>query len=236
MTSGSLERMVVTAYSDAQYNSQTGLPFTVWINPASYTHDFTICYADRQAPGSNGPSPEYNRVGQESISFDLVFDATGVIPPPIPGTPLPTDGVAGLIDSFIKLVATVNGVIHRPNYIKLSWAQLQFQCVLSKLKITYTLFKPNGTPIRAKVAATFMSFASEKQLAAEANMTSPDLSHLVTVVAGDTLPDLCHRIYGTSTYYLKVAAFNGLLGFRRLEPGMQLVFPPLKGASTETGT
>ena len=230
--SGSLERMIVTAFSDAEYNSQTGEPFTVWINPASYVHNYTISYVDRQAPRSNGPSPEFNRVGQESISFDLVFDATGVIPPPIPGMPLPSDGVAGLIDAFVKLVATVNGVIHRPNYIKLSWAQLQFQCVLTKLKITYSLFKPNGTPLRAKVAVTFLSFASEKQLAAEANMASPDMTHLVTVVAGDTLPALCHRIYGSSTYYLKVAQINALSGFRQLRPGMQLVFPPLSGAAT----
>ena len=227
MSSGSLEHLVITAYSDAQYNSQTGDPFTVWINPASYTHDYSIAYADRQAPGSPGASPEYDRVGQEVITFDLVFDATGVIPPPIPGTPLPSDGVAGLIDRFVKLVATVNGVIHRPNYLKLSWAQLQFQCVLSRLKINYTLFKPDGTPIRAKVSTTFLSYASEKQLAAEANMESPDMSHLVTVMAGDTLPALCHRIYGSSTYYLRVAAFNGLAGFRQLHPGMQLVFPPM---------
>lgn len=230
MASGSLERMVITAFSDAQYNSQTGDPFTVWINPASYTHDFTIRYSDRQAQGSAGPSPEYDRVGQESISFDLVFDATGVVPPPIPGAALPSDGVAGLVDSFVKLTATVNGVIHRPNYLKLSWAQLQFQCVLSKLKIVYTLFKPNGTPIRAKVSTTFMSFASEKQIAAEANMASPDMSHLITVQAGDTLPDLCHRIYGSSTFYLRVAAFNGLTGFRALPPGTRLIFPPMQGA------
>ncbi len=228
--SGSLEHMVVRAFSDPEYNSPTGEPFTVWINPATYTHDYTISYADRQAPGSNGPSPEFNRVGQESVSFDLIFDATGVIPPPIPGTPLPADGVAGLIDTFIKLVATVNGDIHRPNYVKLSWAQLQFQCVLSKLNVTYTLFKPNGTPLRAKLAVSFLSFTSEKQLAAEANLHSPDMTHLVTVLAGDTLPALCHKIYGSSIYYLKVAEFNGLPGFRQLRPGMQLVFPPLSGA------
>jgi hypothetical protein len=230
--SGSLERMVVTAFSDANYTTQTGKPFTVWINPASYTHDFTVTYADRQAPGSNGPSPEFNRVGQESIAFDLIFDTTGVIPPPIPGTPLPADGVAGLIDAFKTLVVTVNGVIHRPNFIKLSWAQLQFQCVLTKLNVTYTLFKPNGTPLRAKVSVTFLSFASEDQLAKEAKLESPDMTHLVTVLAGDTLPALCHRIYGSSGYYLKVAAYNGLATFRQLRPGMQLLFPPLSGAAS----
>ncbi len=231
MASGSLERLLITAFSDAQYNDQLG-QFTVWINPASYTHDYVICYSDRQAQGASGASPEFNRVGQETLAFELVFDASGVIPPPIPGTPLPSDGVAGLIDTFVKLVATFNGRIHQPNYLKLKWAQLQFQCVMSKLKITYTLFKPSGTPIRAKVGVTFLSFASEQQLEATANETSPDLTHLVTVVAGDTLPDLCHRIYGSSTYYLKVAAANGLTGFRTLPPGMQLIFPPLSGPAS----
>jgi hypothetical protein len=55
--SGSLERLVVKAYSDAQYNSPTGAPFTVWINPASYTHDFTICYSDRRRRAATAPPP-----------------------------------------------------------------------------------------------------------------------------------------------------------------------------------
>lgn len=228
---GSLEHMVISAYTDEEFATPLGgPPFTVWINPASYTRNRTIAYKDRQAAGSNGSSPEFNKVGAESIAFDLVFDATGVIAPPIPGTPLPSDGVAGLIATFTKLTATVNGNIHRPNYLKLAWGQLQFQCILEKLNVTYTLFKPDGTPLRAKLAVTFLSFKSEKQLALEANLRSPDLTHLVTVLAGDTLPALCHRIYGNSGYYLKVAAFNGLAGFRQLRPGTQLLFPPLSGA------
>lgn len=230
--SGSLEHMVISAYTDEEFTSPLGgEPFTVWINPATYTRTRSISYIDRQGPGSNGNSPEFNKVGQESISFDLIFDATGVIAPPIPGMSLPPDGVAGLIDRFTSLTATVNGDIHRPNYLKLSWAQLQFQCVLGKLDVSYTLFKPDGTPLRAKLAVNFLSFKSEKQLALEANLHSPDLTHLVTVLAGDTLPALCHRIYGNSGYYLNVARFNGLANFRQLRPGLQLAFPPLAGAT-----
>ena len=228
---GSLEHLTISAYTDEEFTSPLGgPPFTVWINPATYTRTSRIDYANRQAPGSNGGSPEFNKIGQESISFELILDATGVIAPPIPGTPPPTDGVAGLVATFTALTATVNGAIHRPNYLKLSWAQLQFQCVLSQLSVTYTLFKPDGTPLRAKLAVTFLSFKSEAQLAREANLQSPDMTHLVTVLAGDTLPALCHRIYGNSGYYLKVARFNRLPGFRQLRPGTQLVFPPLTGA------
>jgi nucleoid-associated protein YgaU len=66
----------------------------------------------------------------------------------------------------------------------------------------------------------------EEKLSADAS--SPDLSHVVQVRQGDTLPLLCHRIYGDSRYYLKVAQFNGLQQFRSLPPGLRLHFPPLE--------
>lgn len=223
---GGLEHLVIKGFADQSYHQQVG-DFTVWINPASYTHDYAVSYTDRQGPGSNGASPEFNKVCQETVAFELVFDTTGVIPPPVPGMSLPVDGVAGLIDAFKQLTITVNSDTHRPNFLRLTWAQLQFDCVLAKLNITYTLFKPDGTPLRAKLAVSFNSFASEVELSEEADLHSPDVSHLVTVLAGDTLPALCHRVYGNSGHYLGVAAFNGLSGFRHLVPGTELVFPPL---------
>jgi len=44
---------------------------------------------------------------------------------------------------------------------------------------------------------------------------------------GDTLPLLCHRIYGDPGYYLDVARHNQLTDFRQLRPGAKLHFPPL---------
>lgn len=56
---------------------------------------------------------------------------------------------------------------------------------------------------------------------------SPNLTRSVMVVAGDTLPALCHSIYGDSGYYAKVAAFNNLNPMDKLTPGTTLIFPPL---------
>jgi hypothetical protein len=226
-------KLSITAYSDPGFTQKVPAasnPFSVWINPASYSHSRQILYNDRQAQGSPGPSPEFNRIGDEDVSFDLVFDATGVIPPP-PGQTY-DKGVADVLSQFTNLVATVNGTIHSPNYLILGWAQLQFQCVLTSLKIDYTLFRPDGTPLRAKVSVTFKSFKSEIALAKTVAKTSPDLTHLVTVIAGDTLPNLCYRIYGDSRFYMKVAKHNRLLSFRSLAPGTQLHFPPLSGSSS----
>jgi hypothetical protein len=225
-------KMTITAYTDTGFTTKvtgTPNPFTAWINPSSYNYSRQISYNDRQAQGSPGTSPEFNRIADEDVSFDLIFDATGVLP--VPTGQSYSNGVADILTQFTTLVATVNGAIHSPNYLIVGWAQLQFQCVLSSLKIDYTLFMPNGTPLRAKVSVTFKSYTSEAALAKASNKTSPDLSHVITVVAGDTLPDLCYQIYGDSSYYAQVAHWNGLLSFRSLTPGTSLLFPPLRGAT-----
>lgn len=223
-------KLTITAYSDPGFTSQVGSPFSVWINPASYTHQTQVSYNDRQAQGSSGPSPEFNRIADETVSFELIFDATGVIP--APSGQSYTHGIADGIKQLIALTATMNGDIHSPNYLILAWAQLQFQCVLTSMNINYTLFMPDGTPLRAKVACSFRSYTSEVQLAKKVKKNSPDVTHLVTVNAGDTLPLLCYRIYGDSGYYYKVASINGLLNFRAIPPGTQLLFPPLTGSTT----
>ena len=81
--------------------------------------------------------------------------------------------------------------------------------------------------MRAKATMSFQGFKNPQEAALEANMSSPDLSHAVVVTEGDTLPLLCHRIYGDSRYYVDVARFNGLHAFRALKPGLTLRFPPL---------
>lgn len=233
MASSAPTKMTITAYSDPGFTTKVvgpPNPFTVWINPSSYSYSRQISYNDRQAQGSPEPSPEFNRVADEDLSFELVFDATGAIPTPTGQSY--TNGVADILDQFITLVATVNGTIHSPNYLIVGWATLLFQCVLSSLKIDYTLFKPDGTPLRAKVSVGFKSYASESAIAKGAAKGSPDLSHIITITAGDTLPALCHRVYGNSGYYAEVARINGLLSFRDLAPGATLLFPPLRGSAS----
>jgi nucleoid-associated protein YgaU len=77
------------------------------------------------------------------------------------------------------------------------------------------------------VKLSFTNAMSPQEEALRANRSSPDLSHDVVVVEGDTLPLLCYRIYRDSSYYPEVAQVNGLSNFRRLKPGMRLFFPPL---------
>jgi len=163
------------------------------------------------------------------MKLELVFDGTGVVPGPLPGIlPYTADGITAQVEEFTALAFEYKGGTHSPRFLKLVWGSLSFNCRLTELALTYTLFKPDGTPLRARGDATFLQFTSEALLAREANPQSPDVTHVRTVRAGDTLPLLCWEVYGSSEWYLRVAAANGLAGFRDLRVGTQLVFPPLQ--------
>lgn len=229
--SGSLEKLLVEAYDDSKFTKKAG-ELKVWINPEKYTHTYTICYNDRQAQGSNGGSPTFNKVPSDRVAFELVFDGTGVVPTPIPGiVPYTGDGVAKQVDQFKTLVFSYAGNIHSPRYLRLTWGTMLFNCRLKELSLSYTLFKPDGTPLRARADVSFVGYTDEEELAKKAKKSSPDLTHVVTVKAGDTLPLLCWQLYGSSDAYISVARFNGLTGFRELKVGTQLVFPPLEEAA-----
>jgi nucleoid-associated protein YgaU len=82
-------------------------------------------------------------------------------------------------------------------------------------------------PLRAKISLAFTSYLDPTTAAKMEGNESPDLTHLINVVRGDSLPDLSQRIYDTPDYYVQLAEFNKLDKFRHLQPGTQLIVPPL---------
>jgi hypothetical protein len=220
-----LKKMSIVAYSDNTFNSEVGT-YDVLINPETYSHAFSIQYNDATGQGKNGAFSQFRRMGEETVSFKVTFDGTGVVP----GSPAPggSSSVKQQIDDFRNLIFKYNGKLHRPNFVKLKWGTLLFRCQLKTLGLKYTFFTPDGAPVRAEADVLFAGYTSAEELAKEANDNSPDMSHLVTVKAGDTLPLLCYRIYGTSVPYAQIARVNRLAGFRRIEPGTQLLFPPIR--------
>ncbi|NKB82601.1 MAG: peptidoglycan-binding protein [Nitrospirales bacterium] len=196
--------------------------FEVMINPSDYTHGFTIQYNKDEALGATGSEQKFDAYKPEKISFDLVIDGTGVVA----GTS--AVDVKTRMKDLEGTVYKFDGNAHEPQYVRLLWGSLLFYGRLETLSVQYTLFKPSGEPLRAAVKLSFIEFVSKEEEALEANKTSPDLTHIVEVKAGDTLPLLCARIYKDSSYYIDVARWNNLVNFRDIEPGSRLHFPPLK--------
>jgi hypothetical protein len=221
-----LERLKISAFTDKEFQSKDGDDFVVWMNPQSYQRKLSIRMAKAKEVNAPGSSPTYMQVGDETLDFKLIFDTTGLVLSPLGSLEMPADGVSALIEPLLDKIARVTSGKSQPNFIQLSWAQLQFRCLLSSCSINYKLFRPDGTAIRAEVSLSFTRYTSAITLSRTVAAETKDSTRVVTLVEGATLPALCQEIYGDSSYYLRVAAFNGIFSFRNLKSGTQLVFPP----------
>lgn len=228
---GKLEKMLILGFKDSKEAENGGKAeaikndayFEALINPESFTHEYKLKYADAaQGQGTSGQEMKYEKTEPQEMTFEFLFDNTGIIDGKA------RDSIADDIKKFKELLIEYKGDAHQPNVIKLVWGDnAVFKGRVLELSIAYKLFSPNGSPLRAVAKVKFKSTVEEQKRAAEENKSSPDLTHVRLVKAGDTLPLMCARIYGNPGYYLQVAEVNGIGNFRALKPGTEIVFPPI---------
>lgn len=215
---GELKKLKIISFKDPKYENRDD-EFEVMFNPQQYSLKYQIESDAVQGIGTSGSEPSFKKIKPQDLSLDFTIDGTGA-------SGQYTD-VPKKVSKFLDVAYKYKGDEHRPRYLKISWGTLVFKCILDSASVKYTLFDSSGTPIRAKISATFNGFIEDQLRAAEESSTSPDLTHRRTVQKGDTLPLMCYRIYGDSKYYLQVAAANNLANFRNLKTGQQIYFPPL---------
>lgn len=202
--------------------------FEAMINPAGYEHTFRLSYSKNRVLGQPGTETKYDASHPEKIILkELVLDATGAVVANLSSTLSDPVPVKEQIELLKDVVYTYRGTKHEAPIVQLKWGELLFYGRVESLKFDYTLFKPSGVPLRAKVTLTLIEYQSSEEISKEAATESPDLTHLIEVKAGDTLPLLCYQIYRDCTYYIEVAKINNLTNFRDLKPGIKLQFPPL---------
>jgi hypothetical protein len=217
---GTLERLLIKAYERPDYSGQPVDEFDAYVNPNELTIAYEVEYDSAQGAGTTGSRMNFKKMKPGDLSLTFFIDGTGANGRPIE--------VQEKVEKF-QTVTGYNGNIHRPNYLKVVWGTLQVKrCVLKSASIAYKLFKADGVPLRAVITATFTDSADDQTRVAVAQDQSPDLTHVRRVKAGDTLPLLCHEIYGDPQLYLQVAQANGIDDFRNLTPGTRVFFPPLE--------
>ncbi len=236
-------KLKIKAYRDKKLTQKIG-EFDLPINPEQFTQSFKVEHDRSQAQGAQGNNPQFKRTRSEELKLDFTFDGTGVVPINKRPGEFHRDEPDKFHNNLIKQLRDFLGVVynmdsktHRPNFLRLIWGNFSFNteegfdCVLSDLQINYTLFAPDGKPLRAKLSATFLSYIELERRLKKEGKKSPDVTHMRKVVGGDTLPLITYRIYDDPTYYLQVAKANGLVNFRNLSPNTDLRFPPLEKTS-----
>jgi hypothetical protein len=200
--------------------------FTVMMNPPDFTYESSISYNTARTLGQVGSGKKFSGIDPTRVAFSILLDATGAIKPAT--TDAEGNDVVAQLKALRNVVYDYVGDKHEPGHVQLLWGTFIFYGRLESMSTKYVLFKPSGDPLRATVDVRFVGAMTKKEEQLISNRSSPDLTHRVMVKAGDTLPLLCEAIYGDPSYYPDVARFNGLTGFRTLQPGSELRFPPLE--------
>lgn len=218
-SSGQLERLIIQGFKNAEdVGGSPDAEYVAFLNPAEVKRSWDFEYAEENADGTTASSLVWKRIKPQKYNLKFPLDGTGAT-----GTRIE---VSEKLKELFEVVG-FSGEAHEPHYLRLIWGELDLYCVVSKIDVTYSLFRPDGTPLRALVEATFTESIDDKTRVLQEDKSSPDRLHVREVKAGDTLPGLAYEFYRDATRYLQLAIANDLDDFRSLQVGTRLLFPPI---------
>jgi hypothetical protein len=224
-----LEKLEIRSFANRDFSGEDPKrKFFTPINPESYSNNFKITVDTQKGHGSPGAEVRYKSTAPEELKIDFVLDGTKTL-----------EGYGGenkeyknvpvkkQLADFLNCVYNMDGKIHRPRFLIVLWGkEIKFRCVLTNVDINYTLFEPDGKPLRVKISATFLKHKTREELIAEAKLSSPDLTHFRKVNQDDRLDLMTYDIYNDPKYFLQVGKVNRLTSVRNIKPGTDIYFPP----------
>lgn len=192
-------------------NLDTGEVVSVQFNPATYTLSDDAQWRDQG--NKDKPGLSYERGSPATLQMELWFDTTRG-----------GDNVNEVwVDKMRALLAqSVDGDVggrstQHPPFLQFSWGGFELVCVMERLQIQYELFKPDGTPVRAKCTVQL------KEHQGDAPTPSPlDGTTTTTVGPGQTLSQVADA---NGADVGDVARANGIDDPMNVPAGTEVVVP-----------
>jgi phage protein U len=216
MSGQSIARAVLSA-SDG-----TSLPCQ--FNPSTVQVTKSANWNSQPARGSGSqPRPQFVGSGPEVLSVKLLFDSFDKLG----GTqPVVEEAVERLLSWTAVSQDAYSSGTPQPPALNFGWGTgLSFNGFLQKVNATYTMFSPDGTPLRATADITLQRFPDDQQ---GTNPTSGGIAgrRCAQVGEGDSLASIAQREYGDPGLWRALAAANGVEDPTRLREGIRLLVPP----------
>lgn len=205
-------------------NVDTNEKLKCQFNPTEYTVQKSNSWQPRSVVGKNVPDVTFTGGGQRTMTVELFFDANegnGNVM-----RDLRKLWKLTMIDESKKNQTTQRS---RPPIVLFEWgSHWQFRAVITNMSVKYTLFKQDGTPVRA-VANVTLAEARDASNQPAQNPTShakPGYK-MREVRPKDTLALIAYEEYGDSTRWLVIAEANGIDDPDAVSAGQVLAIPPL---------
>ena len=193
--------------------------FHVLFNPAELKLDKNARWPKMATAGRDSARATFTYGEPYSLTLELFFDTYEM-----------GEDVRGYTGDIVQLV-TVRGDLQRPPRCMLSWGENVFgdsQWALQSLNQRYTLFLPDGTPVRATLGCSFLEWRSAKEEARAVKRSSPEVAKTRVLKRGETLSSIAAEEYNDPGLWRAIADLNRIHNPRRIAPGQVLAIPPIK--------
>ena len=192
-----------------------GTEIEVLFNPSEYSLETANNYDETKTPGLQEPITQFLAGLAGRLTMDLYFDTY-------------TDGGGSDVTEKTDKIGDLMGVdTHGPPKVEFRWGWMAFCGVVEKLTQRFTMFLPDGTPVRAKLTVTFKGVKALSEQLKSPRRNSSDKTKRRTLTADSSIWLMAAREYGDPRYWRLIAHRNGVDDPGAIRPGTALVVPPL---------
>jgi hypothetical protein len=222
------------AFFMVHWSSGTRRTLPVQFNPKELSFDKSLKLGDISIPGLDAPLLQYVRGESEKLTLKLFFDTTE------DGMGAGATSVTTRTDEFYELVKIDPGW-RAPPICEFCWSEdfpgsnttartgsqqrSSFKCVVESIKQEFTLFSPEGVPLRATLNMTLREY---RPLEEQIQQTNAGAAYQITsqlVGVADTLQDLAARAWQQPGQWRRIAEHNNVEDPRRLTVGAFIQVP-----------
>lgn len=215
-------------------NTVTGEAIPVMFNPAEYSINRDVTYAQTAIPGLSAPLTQFIAGNAQTLEMELFIDTYEAHTNAGASINAAGDDVRVQVARLTDLMA-IDSSTHAPPVLLFVWGSLSFTCVLARASQRFTMFLADGTPVRATLQVTFNEYRNVELEAKEVKRETADYSKSHVVREGETLASIAYQVYGSPRPWRAIARRSGVEDPRQLEVGQTLVIPRLPYRDPETG-
>ncbi|MEU6716718.1 hypothetical protein ABZ897_35075 [Nonomuraea sp. NPDC046802] len=189
----------------------TGERIPVMYNPEEYRVEQGNELAEIGIPGLAASPVQYVRGRARTLTMDLFFDTY--------------EQAADVRAHTRRLTALLSPAPRSftPPVLLFVMGRFSFRCVLAQADQRFTMFLPDGTPVRARLSVTFREYTEVEFDTQRGLFAGPPTVHNLT--DRDTLPGLAATYLGDPARWREIAEANDLPDPLRLPPGRPLIIP-----------
>lgn len=210
------------------YIRAKGETIEVLYNPAEYTIEKSNQFQSVVMPGMALPVTQFVSGNADTLTMELFFD-TYTREKEVAKTDV------RVFTSKISKLLDVDSELHAPPVCEFIWGEhppagipLAFTAIIERLTQKFTMFTDNGTPVRATLNVTFKEYKTIEEQLQEVNRQSADRTKRTIFKESDSLWKFAADEYGDAGRWRFIAEANNIDNPRAVEPGREIIIPPLE--------